>query len=66
MQTVYFGDVEKRVEIAKGLCKAFNNLYGETGKMPYLDDSKIEKSIRKTTAKFYGEQSKYKGNGNLK
>lgn len=64
METIYFGDVDKRVEIAKGMCMAFNNLYGKNGKMPHLDINNIEKSIRKQHAKFYGMDSRYDGKGN--
>lgn len=66
MDSIYYGDVEQRVNIAKGMCMAFNNLYGKYGKAPMFDAEKAEKHIRKTTAKFYGEQSKYNGKGQLR
>ncbi len=64
MDKIYYGDVENRVRFARGYCEAVNSMAKQG--IPYLDADKAEKHIRKTAAKFYGEDNKYKGDGSLR
>lgn len=61
MNKTYYGDVEQRVEFARGYINAVNAME-KTG--VYLSADAAERHIRKTHAKAYGIDSKYDGKGN--
>lgn len=66
-----FADVERRVELASGYVAAMNQIREQLFKdkgifQPSVDGAKIERSIRKQHAKFYGLDNKYDGRGNLR
>ena len=66
MVTQRFSDVESRVRFGVGYANAMNQMYRDQfGYMkPFIDLSKVERSIRKQHAKFYGLDSRYDGKGN--
>lgn len=71
MLTKQFNDVEQRVKFATGFCNAQNQIITQVNAdqgyvAPQIDVEKVERSIRKQHAKFYGLDSKYDGKGNLR
>lgn len=66
--SVKYNDVEHQVKVAAGYVHAVNQISQQKEGVvaPILDTDKIERSIRKRHAKFYGLDSKYDGKGNLR
>lgn len=73
METInqYFGDLESKLDIAKGYIDAVNSFSRMQTEQdgilrPTINVEDANKAIIKQHRKFYGETSKYDGKGNLR
>lgn len=65
IQVSYFGNLDEKLKVATGYCRAINSMRGDAN-MPLIDMDNMIKGIHKAHDKFYGNCSKYDGQGRLK
>ncbi len=65
IQVSYFGNLDEKLKIATGYCRAINSMRSDAN-MPLIDMDNMIKGIHKAHDKFYGNTSKYDGQGCLK
>ena len=65
MQKMYFGDLKSKLDTCRGYVMMHNDMASKKNAPQINVDVALEK-IKRQHDKFYGNQSKYDGKGNLK